>query len=239
VIQRPKPLENGRFSLYDAINRRRPEGAIFWMIVKTLRIKVHDLHLGYHSLITHKGRKPVCKQAVLGLFLSLFILGSALPAAAHGGAGTLQIAAEPVGAYQLNVWTTPEVLRPGEMLIAAVITTDVGAPVLNCHVTYFLRTLGSEERQERPATHVTVVTGFSYEAIFLIPDPGAYLIEIEIAAPDGAQTVTGFEVEITAVSKTTGLAIHTAVMATLVLCVWFVREALRFWLPRLVRHQTL
>ena len=179
------------------------------------------------------------KQVAFILFLLLFMLDGVMPVAAHGDVGTLQIADEPVGQFLLNVWTTPEVMRPGEMLVASLITADNGAPILNCKVTYFLRALGSEVRQERPATLATAVTAFSYEATFQIPDPGAYLIEVEIVAPDGSRTVTAFDVEITAVSRTTRLAIHTAVVATLVLCFWFIREACKFWLPRFVRSNYL
>jgi hypothetical protein len=62
---------------------------------------------------------------------------------------------------------------------------------------------------------------------------------VKIIAPDDTQTVTAFEVEIMAVSQTTKLAIHTAVVATLILGIWFAREAFRFWLPRLVRQQAI
>ena len=178
------------------------------------------------------------KYFVVMLFLILASLGVAWPVSAHGGLGTLQIANQPIGAYRLNVWTTPEMLRPGDILVAAVITADNGGPVLGCHVTYFLRNQHDGKRIALPTTAATAVTGFAYETIFHISEPGAYLVEIEIATPGGDQADAAFSVEIVSVSLATKIAIYIAVVVTFILCVWFVREAYRFWWLRLLPFPT-
>lgn len=181
----------------------------------------------------------MCKRTFHCLLLIILTFSSTRPAFAHSNVGTLQIADETVGIYRLNVWTTPEILRPGEILIVAIITAESGTPVLNCDVTYFLQSTGSGEQQVYPAAQATAESGFSYETAVQLSDPGTYLIEIEIIAPDGTSSVSTFDIEIVPISPIAKLAIYMAIVTTLILCIWFGREAFRFWRPYLVTHQLI
>ena len=56
----------------------------------------------------------------LGL-LVLLVLLAPRPVQAHGGEHVLQLDRAVVGDYRLSVWTGPSVLRPGQILLEALI----------------------------------------------------------------------------------------------------------------------
>jgi hypothetical protein len=120
----------------------------------------------------------------------LSLLVSALPAAAgaHGG-GKQQLAAEPVGAYYVYVWTSPDPWQVGQAHTTVAVTKvldsqeETPATGLEVFVTYVYA--GQSERVAA-AEQTGVQAGF-YEADASVGEAGEWQVTVEVAGPQGGQ----------------------------------------------------
>ncbi len=129
----------------------------------------------------------VWRQRTIGLLACLlFVLGWALPGAAHGG-GVIRIAAAPLGPYQLSVWTAPEPPRVGRIhvTVGLAAATD-GTPVTG--ETVRVTAYGPEGTSpvSGMATHEGALIPVLYEADLFVSTPGAWRFEVTVAGVGSA-----------------------------------------------------
>ena len=120
----------------------------------------------------------------------LSALLSALPAAAgaHGG-GKQQLAAEPVGAYHVYVWTSPDPWRVGQAHTTVAVTQVLDAqeetPATGLEVFVTYAHAGQSERVA--AVEQTGAQAGFYEADAPVDPAGEWQITVEVAGPQGGQ----------------------------------------------------
>ncbi len=123
----------------------------------------------------------VCLLALLTFFL---------PAAAeaHGG-GKQQLAAEPVGAYRVYVWTSPDPWRVGQAHTTVAVTRqletqeETPAAGLQVFVTY----IHAGQSQRMAAVEQTGAQAGFYEADAVVDTAGEWQVTIAVGGPQGGQ----------------------------------------------------
>lgn len=132
----------------------------------------------------------------IGVALGTLLL-AVTPVWAHGG-GTLKIANEPIGAYQVSVWTAPAVPRGGDPLhvTVGVARRNDGRPVLDTavQVEAFIAD-GNQLLGSAAATTEQSVNKLFYEADLPAFDVGTVKIVVTVMGEGGEGTVT-FDQEI-------------------------------------------
>lgn len=111
---------------------------------------------------------------------------------AHGG-GTPQLVNEPTGPYWISVWSTPEPARVGEFHLTLALAEpgeerEAGDPVLGADVRVRLEPVGAAALSPLTATATNENSSnrLFYEADVTIPEPGAWLVRVEVDGPAGA-----------------------------------------------------
>jgi hypothetical protein len=132
-------------------------------------------------------------QPIIGLFLvSSLILGASTFARADGGAVRLS---EQAGNYRITVFTSPTPLRAGPVDISVLVqdaATGEWAP--QAQVAVRLAAHGAEQSLEFPATGEAATNKLLKAAVFRLPDPGHWDVEIAVVGPRGPARVR-FEVD--------------------------------------------
>jgi len=113
-------------------------------------------------------------------------------ARADGGAVRLRAQA---GAYQVTVFTSPTPFRAGPVDIS-VLVLDAGTReyVPGARATVRLSLRGTEEVLEYPATAGAATNKLFHAAVFQLPEPGWWDVEIAVAGPHGPALLR-FEIE--------------------------------------------
>ena len=120
----------------------------------------------------------------------LSLLAAVLPAAAeaHGG-GKQQLAAEPLGAYRVYVWTSPDPWRVGQAHTTVAVTRQLAtgeetpAAGLEVFVTY---TRDGQPQRVTAVEQTGAQAGF-YEADAVVGDAGEWQVTVEVGGPEGGQ----------------------------------------------------
>lgn len=143
----------------------------------------------------------------VSIWIIIIILGTLLLARSAGahGDGTLKVANEPIGDYQVSVWTAPAVPRGGDPLhvTVGVARSDDGRPVLDTAVQVEAFTAdGSQLLGSAAATTEQSVNKLFYEADLPAFDVGTVKIAVTVTGKDGEGAVT-FDQEIRPYFNTT------------------------------------
>ena len=130
------------------------------------------------SIICHR------TQPIIGLLLlSSFILHPSSFARADGG--TVRIR-EQAGAYQITVFTAPMPFRAGPVDVSVlVLDAATGECVPEARVTARLTPRGAGEVLEYPATAEAATNKLFHAAIFELPEPGWWDVEVAVEGPRG------------------------------------------------------
>jgi hypothetical protein len=101
---------------------------------------------------------------------------------ADGGAVRLR---EQVGAYQVTVFTSPMPLRAGPVDISVLVQDAAGESVPEARVTLRLTARESGEILEYPATAEAATNKLFHAAVFQLPEPGWWDVEVAVEGPQG------------------------------------------------------
>ena len=116
-------------------------------------------------------------------------------ASAHGG-GTLQLSSVPSGPYWFTVWTSPETIRVDELHVTIGVGSADGTPVLDAYVEVEITGLGSNGTVlAGVATTERSANKFLYEIDFQLPEPGLYIVTLNVSGAEGHGSVD-FELEV-------------------------------------------
>jgi hypothetical protein len=158
------------------------------------------------------------------------------PAEAHGNDRTIYLSNVPVGSYTLDVWTSPAVLRAGEIHVEIALFDQGGEPVQNA-LAYV--TMTPLDGMGEPSSVLAYRTeGASQEAAFRVDQPGRCRVEIRIAGVDGEQGHAAFEVEVIRVPTLIQALFYIQILASLVAGIWIMKMGIIVWLRPVLRNVT-
>ena len=163
----------------------------------------------------------------VGILLLLF---SVQPLAAHGGDRMLQLSDVAAGPFRLTVWTSPSILRTGEIHVETAVIAENGVPMKDSLVYVELTPLGWVGQTYQTYARAAVEpNAFIQEAAFKLDKPGAY--QVTITAMDQADRIgrTQFEVEVIDISTPVKAGIYGLLLASLVAAVWICKQGLVIW----------
>jgi hypothetical protein len=102
---------------------------------------------------------------------------------ADGGAVRLS---ERAGAYQVTVFTSPTPLRAGPVDVSVlVVDAATGEHVPQARVTVRLRARATGTVREHPATAAAATNKLFHAAVFELPEPGWWDVEVAVEGPHG------------------------------------------------------
>ena len=117
------------------------------------------------------------------LFLSSLIPHPSSLAWADGGAVRLR---EQAGAYQVTVFTSPTPFRAGPVDVSVLVQdAATGECVPQARVTMRLTARGTRDVLDHPATVEAATNKLFRAAIFQLPEPGWWDVEIAVEGPHG------------------------------------------------------
>lgn len=122
------------------------------------------------------------------LLVVTVFLASPAPIFAHGG-GVSQLAAEPVGPYELFAWTSPDPARAGTVHVTVALAEPAtDEPVLNAGVQVQMLPL-AVDGEARPvsaqATHAAAANKVTYETDLQVPAAGRWQVVIAVKTAQG------------------------------------------------------
>jgi hypothetical protein len=133
-----------------------------------------------------------CQRILSFVFVSFFILHPSCFVKADGGAVRLR---EQVGAYQITVFTSPTPFRAGLVDVSVlVLDASTGEYVPEARVTVRLTARETGDVLEYPAATEAATNGLLRAAVFQLPDPGWWDVEVAIEGPHGPACIR-FEIE--------------------------------------------
>jgi hypothetical protein len=116
-------------------------------------------------------------------FICCFLFFPAARAWADGGTVRLR---ERAGAYQITVFTAPTPFRVGPVDVSVLVLDAATAEhVPQARVTVHLSARGTGEILEYPATAAAATNKLFYAAVFNLPEPGWWDVEVAVAGPHG------------------------------------------------------
>jgi len=117
------------------------------------------------------------------LAVSSFILHPSSFAQAHEGAVRM---CERAGGYQLAAFTAPTPFRTGPVDVSVLVQdAATGECVTSARVTLHLTARGSGQVLESPATSGAASNKLFHEAVFELPEPGWWDVEVSVDGPHG------------------------------------------------------
>src|SRR5207244_12572851 len=130
------------------------------------------------SIMNHR-----IKSAILWLLLSSLIIYPSALARADGGAVRLR---EPAGAYLVTVFTSPTPFRAGPVDVSVLVQdAATGEYVPEARVTVRLTARGSGDVLEYPATAAAATNKLFHAAVFQLPEPGWWDVDVAVEGPHG------------------------------------------------------
>ena len=112
---------------------------------------------------------------------------SASPLEADGGAVRLR---EQAGAYQVTVFTAPTPFRAGPVDVSVlVLDAATGEYVPEARVTVRLTARGTGDVLEYPATTAAATNKLFHAAVFQLPEPGWWDVDVAVEGPHGPALV--------------------------------------------------
>jgi hypothetical protein len=120
------------------------------------------------------------------LLLVLFsYLSPYLSSVARGDGGVVRLH-ERTGAYQVTVFTSPTPLRAGQVDVSVLVQDAAGEFVPEAQVTVRLTSPGSGAVLQFLATSEAATNKLFRAAVFDLPAPGRWDVEIEVEGPQGS-----------------------------------------------------
>lgn len=173
----------------------------------------------------HKANRSPLLIIRIAIFAVLLQLVWAQPVWAHGSDGRLQVSGVPVGPYNVFVWTTPGILRTGEIHVETGISRGA-TPVTDCLVSVRITPPNGSAALEQLASAADPANGFRHEAAFHLAESGRYQVVVSVFDPAGGGGETAFDITVSRLPLWTMLLFHLLVGASVLFAVWFIRRGL-------------
>ena len=120
---------------------------------------------------------------VMFALLSCPIFHPSSLARADGGAVRLR---QRAGGYQIAVFTSPTPFRAGPVDVSVLVQdAETGECVPQAQVTVFLKATGDGRALECPATTAAATNRLFHAAVFELPEPGRWDVEVAVEGPHG------------------------------------------------------
>lgn len=152
---------------------------------------------------------------------------------AHGGTGYYQIAGMEMGDYTIHVWTSPGLLRTGEIHVDTAVFDGTGSPALD---TLIMVTFTAYDGHMPPATTMASMPYDYYphtrEARFEIDAPGMYAMEVMVADRSGMVGTAQVDVRVQTITGTVKTVIAVLGVLTLTVGIWLLLQMRSFWHTR-------
>lgn len=169
-------------------------------------------------------------------FLLTIALGYTAPVNAHGSGKIAELYLVPVGPYYLSVWSSPGVLRTGEVHFATAVKDAESVAVLDCNVRITLTPLDSDQEPIELTTRVpTEATNFEHEIEYIMKEPGRYNVVVDVEDPSGNGGTANFDIEVIALSIWTKVFLYSVVFFTSFVGLLLVKQGLvlfGLWKPK-------
>jgi hypothetical protein len=131
--------------------------------------------------------KPNARSMILLFALSSFILHPSSFARADGGAVRLR---EHAGGYQIAVFTSPTPFRAGPVDISVLVQdAATGECLPDVRVTVYLTARASGQVLEHPATEEAATNKLFRAAVFPLPQPGGWDVDVVVDGRHGVAVV--------------------------------------------------
>jgi len=128
-------------------------------------------------------------QRAFVTILAIVLLAVPMPAQANGG--QVRIANQPIGPYEVTVFTSPVPLRTGTVDVSVLLQhADTKQIVDGAEIVLWVEPATGDEPQQYPVTRDQATNKLYYAAEFSLDRPGEYLFRLEIRAPQAAGTVS-------------------------------------------------
>ena len=178
---------------------------------------------------------------LLILLLTIALILASSTSQAHGGGGFYLLRGISIAPYSVHVWTSPGILRTGDVHIDTSVFDSNGAPVPGVLVRVRFIPLDSETLpQVALAGAPDRDYPFSRGAAFRLDTPGQYRLEVSISDSNGVAGATHTDVEVTKVGWPFKAALILLFIGTMMAGAWLVYQTRVFWVgSELARHKTL
>jgi len=127
-----------------------------------------------------------------GLFTAMTMLAGLLmlsrSVAANGG--QVRVANQPIGPYEVTVFTSPVPLQTGTVDVSVLVQrADTKAIVEDAVIVLIVEPAAGGPAQRYPVTREQATNKLYYAAEFPISEPGEYRFSLEIRGPEGAGAI--------------------------------------------------
>ncbi|MEZ4619210.1 MAG: hypothetical protein R2867_27370 [Caldilineaceae bacterium] len=161
----------------------------------------------------------------LGLMV---VVSGATPVVAHGSGGILRIDGASLGPYTVMIWTSPSILRPGEVHVETAVLRG-RSRVLNCRIVATLTPLdGDAERLLATAGAANVANDYRHEAAFHLDKPGRYYATVAVYDELARGGDATFELEISPLSHFVRGFIYLQVVIVALATLWTLKIGIEF-----------
>jgi len=139
--------------------------------------------------MTHRratnGKRPLHRLASIGLAACL--IAACRPTAARADGGTIRLS-ETKGDYRISAFTAPNPFRAGPVEISVLVQDAATGDALP-DVKVNLRVASGErpsDTRQYPATSGAATNKLFHSAVFDLPGPGRWTVEVDVDGPRGA-----------------------------------------------------
>jgi hypothetical protein len=179
------------------------------------------------------------KLFALWSMICLLLTLTVQSAGAHGEDRTLYLSDVVVGSYTISAWTSPAVLRTGEIHIEVSLLDMNGVPVQDALVYVTVSPLDGMGEPLSVLAHPDHSSySFSQEAAFWLDQPGNCRVDITVADLDGHYGNTSFDIEILSVPLAVRALLYVQIGASLIAGIWIVKVGIGVWFRPVLREIT-
>ncbi|MEX1019672.1 MAG: hypothetical protein WDZ49_08440 [Litorilinea sp.] len=149
---------------------------------------------------------------------------------AHGGSGYYQIVGMEMGDYTIHVWTSPGLLRTGEVHVDTAVFDAAGMPAFD---TLIMVTFTAVDGHMPPTTAMASLPyelyPYTREARFQIDTPGVYTMDVMVADRTGMVGNATVDVRVQTITTSVKAVIVGLGLLSLAVGIWLVLHMRSFW----------
>ena len=163
------------------------------------------------------------------MLLTLALMLASSTSQAHGG-GFYLIRGTQLPPYVILVWTSPGILRTGDVHIDTSVFDEQGTPASGVLVQARFIPLDNESVPQTALAGAPAVDyPYSRDAAFRLETPGRYRLEISVSDSSGGSGTTHIDVDVATIGWSVKLAIIIVLMASMLAGAWLVYQTRAFW----------
>jgi hypothetical protein len=192
-------------------------------------------HTNRSQSIVEKRWLAFAKGFALYSLIYLLFTMTAAPAGAHGSDRTIYLSQVAAGPYTLSAWTSPGILRAGEIHVEVLVLDAGGHPVQDSLIYITMTPLEGAGESLSTLAHPKMAGTMGFqEAAFWVDQPGDCRIEIVISDAAGQSGSAAFEVKVLDVPILVQAILYLLLLASSIVGLWILKLAAIIWLrPRI------